>query len=84
MSSKANNKTYEKAKRKNGRQHDLDTNRSLSHKPTPPRSSLSEDYSLIAAEVARFINPVIESTIGKSIDKLQIKNSNISEKLSTP
>ncbi|OCT97887.1 hypothetical protein XELAEV_18010120mg [Xenopus laevis] len=38
---------------------------------------------LIAAEVARLINPVIETTIGKAIDKLQIKISDISGKLST-
>ncbi|OCT57846.1 hypothetical protein XELAEV_18002936mg, partial [Xenopus laevis] len=80
----ANGKTYKKANRKNVKQQDSDTNStSLSHKSAPHRSSLSDDYSLIAAEVARLINPVIETTIGKAIDKLQIKISDISGKLST-
>ncbi|OCU00260.1 hypothetical protein XELAEV_18006036mg [Xenopus laevis] len=60
MSSKANSKTYETINRKNGKQQDSDANTnstSLSHKPAPPRSSLSDDYSLIASEVARHINP---------------------------
>ncbi|OCU00979.1 hypothetical protein XELAEV_18006758mg, partial [Xenopus laevis] len=82
--SKANGRTYEKANRKFGKQQDSDTNNtSLSQKPASLRSALSDDYSLIAAEVARLINPVIESSIAKAIDKIQIKITNISEKLST-
>ncbi|OCT55404.1 hypothetical protein XELAEV_18002434mg [Xenopus laevis] len=82
--SKANGRTYEKANRKFRKQQDSDTNNtSLSQKPASLRSALSDDYSLIAAEVARLINPVIESSIAKAIDKIQIKISNISEKLST-
>ncbi|OCT82956.1 hypothetical protein XELAEV_18025491mg, partial [Xenopus laevis] len=84
MSSKANGKTYEKANKKNVKLQDRDTNSIfLSHNSAPTRTSLSDDYSLIAAEVARLINPVIESTISKAIDKLQIKIISISEKLST-
>ncbi|OCT94596.1 hypothetical protein XELAEV_18012277mg [Xenopus laevis] len=80
----ANGKTYEKGNRKFGKQQDSDANStSLSHTSAPLRSSLSDDYSLIAAEVARLINPVIESTISKAIDKLQIKITSILEKLST-
>ncbi|OCT58782.1 hypothetical protein XELAEV_18001734mg [Xenopus laevis] len=82
-STKANSKTYEKPNKKNGKQQDFDTNSTSSYKPASPKFSLSDDYSLIAAEVARLINPVIETTISKAIDKLQIKISNISEKLST-
>ncbi|OCT58541.1 hypothetical protein XELAEV_18001989mg [Xenopus laevis] len=84
MSSKANGKTYEKANKKNVKLQDMDTNSIfLSHNSAPTRISLSDDYSLIAAEVARLINPVIETTISKAIDKLQEKNSDISGKLST-
>ncbi|OCT85214.1 hypothetical protein XELAEV_18023378mg [Xenopus laevis] len=79
MSTKANSKTYDKANKKNGKQQDFDTISTSSRKPASPKSSLSDDYSLIAAEVARLINPVIETTISKAIDKLQIKISNISE-----
>ncbi|OCT67193.1 hypothetical protein XELAEV_18038475mg [Xenopus laevis] len=80
MSSKANGKTYKKANGKYGKQQDLDTQKS--QKSAPLGSFLSDDYSLIAVEVARLINPVIEPTIGKAIDKLQNKISNISKKLS--
>ncbi|OCT96158.1 hypothetical protein XELAEV_18013841mg [Xenopus laevis] len=63
MSSKANGKTYEKRNKKFGKQQDSDANNtSLSHKPAPPRLSLSDDYSLIAAEVARLINPEFSKT----------------------
>ncbi|OCT57424.1 hypothetical protein XELAEV_18003493mg [Xenopus laevis] len=83
MSSKANGKTYERINRKNGKQQDSDTNNtSLSHKSASSRPSLSEDYSLIAAELARLLNPVIEATIEKAIDKFQSKISEISVKLS--
>ncbi|OCT56176.1 hypothetical protein XELAEV_18000711mg [Xenopus laevis] len=61
-------KTYEKANKKNVKLQDRDTNSIfLSHNSAPTRTSLS-DYSLIAAE---------------AIDKLQIKITSISEKLST-
>ncbi|OCT65707.1 hypothetical protein XELAEV_18041946mg [Xenopus laevis] len=70
MSSKANGKTYEKANKKNVKLQDRDTNSIfLSHNSAPTRTSLSDDYSLIAAEVARLINPVIESTISKEFSK---------------
>ncbi|OCT89975.1 hypothetical protein XELAEV_18018590mg [Xenopus laevis] len=82
MSSKANGKTYEKGNRKYGKQQDSDVNSTpLSHKSASSRPLLSEDFSLIAAEVARLINPVIEVTIEKAIGKLQIKISDISNKL---
>uniref|UniRef100_A0A1B8Y9V7 Uncharacterized protein n=1 Tax=Xenopus tropicalis TaxID=8364 RepID=A0A1B8Y9V7_XENTR len=83
MASKTNVKTYEKGYRKNGKQQDSDaSNISLPHKPTSLKTPLTEDYSLIAAEVARLINPVIEVTIEKAIDKLQINIINIFEQLS--
>ncbi|OCU02819.1 hypothetical protein XELAEV_18008589mg, partial [Xenopus laevis] len=84
MSSKANGKTYEKANKKNVKLQDRDTNSIfLSHNSAPTRTSLSDDYSLIVAEVARLINLVIETTISKAMDKLQEKISDISGKLST-
>ncbi|OCT94603.1 hypothetical protein XELAEV_18012285mg [Xenopus laevis] len=84
MSSKANGKTYEKANKKNVKLQDMDTNSIfLSHNSAPTRTSLSDDYSIIAAEVARLINTVIETIIGKAINKLQDKISDISGKLST-
>uniref|UniRef100_A0A1B8Y4Y0 Uncharacterized protein n=1 Tax=Xenopus tropicalis TaxID=8364 RepID=A0A1B8Y4Y0_XENTR len=82
MASKTNVKTYEKGYRKNGKQQDSDaSNISLPHKPTSPKTPLTEPHSLIAAEVARLINPGIEVTIEKAIDKLQINITNISEQL---
>ncbi|OCT64561.1 hypothetical protein XELAEV_18045660mg [Xenopus laevis] len=39
------------------------------------------DKLLIASEVARLLNPLIKSTIEKSLDKLYLKNNMISEKL---
>ncbi|OCT94522.1 hypothetical protein XELAEV_18012195mg, partial [Xenopus laevis] len=68
MSSKANGKAYEKANKKNLKLQDRDTNSIfLSHNSALTRTSLSDDYSLIAAEVARHFNPVIESTIRNKI-----------------
>uniref|UniRef100_A0A1B8Y7V1 Uncharacterized protein n=1 Tax=Xenopus tropicalis TaxID=8364 RepID=A0A1B8Y7V1_XENTR len=85
MASKTNVKTYEKGYRKNGKQQDSDaSNISLPHKPTSLKTPLTEDYSLFAVEVARLINPVIEVTIEKAIDKLQINITNIFEQLNQP
>ncbi|OCT86412.1 hypothetical protein XELAEV_18020095mg [Xenopus laevis] len=72
MATRFNGKTYEKAHKKSLKSLESDSSIPRHSQEIPSqKSDTREDYSLIAEEVARLINPVIESTINTAVDKLQ-------------
>ncbi|OCT61940.1 hypothetical protein XELAEV_18047973mg [Xenopus laevis] len=68
MAAKFNGRTYEKSHKKNSRLLDTETSKSWqSQKSLSQKLDSGKDFSLIANEVARLINPVIEMAINKAV-----------------
>ncbi|OCT57214.1 hypothetical protein XELAEV_18003859mg [Xenopus laevis] len=82
MSSKFMGKTYEKQGKKTTKlQGPSSPLLCQPQKMIPHNSDADQEHALIAAEVARLLNPVIEQSIDKATGKLQMEISKISEHL---
>ncbi|OCT75376.1 hypothetical protein XELAEV_18030555mg [Xenopus laevis] len=82
MATRFNGKTYEEAHKKSLKSLESDSSIPRHSQEIPSqKSDTREDYSLIPKEVARLINPVIESTINTAVEKLLLEIGKISQQL---